>query len=51
MLQFRVADLSRDAHLLNRVPPLADELLTSHPQTVERLIRRWVGDAARFAGV
>ena len=51
MLQFRVADLARDAHLLQRIPPVADSLLRHHPEQVDRLIHRWVGDAARFAGV
>jgi ATP-dependent DNA helicase RecG len=51
LLQFRVADLARDAHLLERIPPVAGELLATEPERVERLIRRWVGDAARFAGV
>jgi ATP-dependent DNA helicase RecG len=51
MLQFRVADLARDAHLLQRIPPVADSLLRHHPEQVDRLISRWVGDAARFAGV
>jgi ATP-dependent DNA helicase RecG len=50
-LQFRVADLARDAHLLERIPPAADRMLKSHPQQVKLLIRRWVGDAGRFAGV
>ena len=50
-LQFRVADLARDAHLLERIPPAADRLLDAHPRQVEQLIRRWLGDAGRFAGV
>ncbi len=51
MLQFRVADLARDAHLLRRIPAAADSLLRHHPEQVEKLIQRWVGDAARFVGV
>jgi len=51
MLQFRVADLARDAHLLSRIPPVAENLLKHHPDQVEKLIQRWVGDSARFAGV
>ncbi len=51
MLQFRVADLVRDAHLLQRIPPVAEDLLAHHPAQVQALIRRWVGDAAQFAGV
>jgi ATP-dependent DNA helicase RecG len=51
MLQFRVADLARDAHLLKRIPAVADSLLRHHPDQVDKLIARWIGDAARFAGV
>jgi len=51
MLQFRVADLARDAQLLKRIPAVAESLLAHHPQQVERLIRRWIGDASRFAEV
>ena len=51
LVQFRVADLARDAHLLDRIPPVAERLLEAHPKQVRRLIRRWVGAATRFADV
>ena len=51
MLQFRVADLARDQHLLERIPPVADRLLTRNPELAEKLVRRWIGDATRFAVV
>jgi ATP-dependent DNA helicase RecG len=51
MLQFRVADLARDQELLDRIPPVAERLLSGNPRQVEKLVRRWIGDAARFAGV
>ena len=51
MLLFRVADLARDAGLLKMIPAAADTLLKHHPQQVDKLIRRWIGDASRFAGV
>jgi ATP-dependent DNA helicase RecG len=51
MLLFRVADLARDAGLLKLVPAAADTLLKHHPKQAEKLIRRWIGDAGRFAGV
>ena len=47
---FRVADLVRDAHLLPAVHRAADRLLTQSPPLAERVIQRWVGSAARFAG-
>jgi len=51
MLQFRVADLARDAALLKFVPEAADTILNQHPEQADKLIRRWIGDASRFAGV
>ncbi len=51
MLQFRVADLARDAGLLKFVPSAADTILNQHPEQADKLIRRWIGDASRFAGV
>jgi ATP-dependent DNA helicase RecG len=51
MLLFRVADLARDAGLLKKIPSAADTLLKHHPQQADKLIRRWIGDASRFAGV
>jgi len=51
MLMFRVADLARDAGLLKMIPLVADTLLQEHPGQADKLIRRWIGDASRFAGV
>ena len=50
MAQFRVADLVRDAALLPEVHAAADALLATQPDVAERLVQRWVGGAARFAG-
>jgi len=51
MMQFRVADLARDAHLLKRIPPVAENLMQHHPGQVDKLIQRWIGDASRFVSV
>ena len=51
MLQFRVADLARDQDLLDRIPAVAGQLLDENPELVQRLVRRWIGDASRFAAV
>ena len=51
MLLFRVADLARDAGLLKMIPDAADKFLKQHPEQADKLIRRWIGDASRFAGV
>jgi len=48
-LSFRIADLSRDAHLLPAVQEVGAVLLAHHPQQAEGLIARWIGAAARYA--
>ena len=47
---FRVADLARDAGLLPQVRELADRLLAESPGLADRIVQRWVGGAARYAG-
>ncbi len=49
-LEFRIADLARDAHLLGAVQHTGETMLRDHPALVERLIERWIGGAARYAG-
>jgi len=49
-IAFRVADLVRDASLLPAVQRIAADLAADTPERVERLIERWVGGAARYAG-
>jgi ATP-dependent DNA helicase RecG len=46
---FRVADLARDAHLLDRVRQIADQLLNGDLAAAHRLVARWVGAAERYA--
>jgi ATP-dependent DNA helicase RecG len=47
----RVADLQRDAELLPQVREMATQLWQQHPERVEPLILRWLGDAERYAAV
>ena len=51
MLQFRVADLARDQKLLESIPAVAERLISENPGLADKLIHRWIGIAARFAGV
>jgi ATP-dependent DNA helicase RecG len=50
-LSFRMADLARDAHLLPAVQQVGEYMLAHHPERAGRLIERWIGGAARYAGV
>lgn len=49
--QLRVADLGRDQDLLGEVARIADAILRDHPERIEPLIERWLGEAHRYAGV
>ncbi|MGQ9426866.1 ATP-dependent DNA helicase RecG [Gilvimarinus sp. F26214L] len=49
-LQFKVADLQRDAHLLGKVRALAVEL-QQRPELSNALTRRWVGRGQEYGGV
>ncbi|WP_290648291.1 ATP-dependent DNA helicase RecG [Aquisalimonas sp.] len=49
--QLRVADLVRDSELIPTVQQAADRLLQHHPHVADRLIDRWVGEAAQYGRV
>ena len=50
MMQFRIADLERDADLLSEVQALAQPLY-QHPKRVDALINRWMGSSEHYAQV
>jgi ATP-dependent DNA helicase RecG len=49
-LALRIADVVRDAHLLTAVQDAGAVMLRDHPELVERLIARWIGQSERYAG-
>ena len=51
MLQLKIADLQRDEALMPKVISLTDQLLREHPEAVNPLIRRWVGQAVHYGSV
>ncbi len=51
LMDFRVADIQVHGDLLDRVRELAREIADQRPAQVEPLIRRWLGNAERFASV
>jgi len=52
LAQMKVADLERDADLLDRIGSLAEMLLDNHPQASQPLIRRWLGqEVGRYGQV
>jgi ATP-dependent DNA helicase RecG len=51
MIRFRIADIMRDRHLIPKVQQAARQLIDHHPQNVEPLIERWLGDSTPYAEV
>jgi len=51
LMQFRIADLVRDQMLIPAVSRAADEILSSHSECAQPLIRRWIGNAIHYGGV
>jgi ATP-dependent DNA helicase RecG len=50
LARFRIADLARDADLIETVGASADRLLKHHPGLITPLIDRWVGQGLHYAG-
>jgi ATP-dependent DNA helicase RecG len=48
-INFRIADLARDAHWLRQVKQSAELLLQDHPEHVDALIHRWLRSGERYA--
>ncbi|NKB34637.1 MAG: ATP-dependent DNA helicase RecG [Pseudomonadales bacterium] len=51
MMTFRVADIARDAPLLETVKEASEIILQNHDDIVEPLIRRWLGEREHYANV
>ncbi len=49
-LMLRIADISRDAHLLPAVQRAGAIMLRDHPDLTRQLVERWVGSKAQYAG-
>ena len=50
-IEFKLADLQRDYHLLADVREYAEALLNDDPRRAEQLVQRWVGESEQFAAV
>ena len=48
-MQFHIADLQRDSHMLPEVKTIALALLQHHPDNVDPLIARWLGHSEQYA--
>ncbi|MEG2263426.1 MAG: ATP-dependent DNA helicase RecG [Acinetobacter sp.] len=50
-MNFRVAKLERDDHLLNQAHYVAQQMLKDYPDQAEALLQRWLPEAPRYAYV
>lgn len=51
LMNFKVADISRDAELLDQVKEASEIILSQYPDIIDPLIQRWLGDNVDYANV
>jgi len=51
LIGLRIADIMRDAYLLPEINKLTVNIEANHPDTIEQLVRRWVGDQLEYRNV
>lgn len=51
LMQLRMADFQRDAHLLDEVRRISDVMIRDYPECMNPLIERWLGDGEGYAQV
>jgi len=51
LMSFKIADLGRDAALLEDIKCSSEIILQNHPKLVDPLIRRWLGDRKNYINV
>lgn len=50
-MQFKLADLQRDANLIKRIRRTAVEIAEQYPHLIDPIIQRWLGQAEEYAQV
>ncbi|MEQ8954168.1 MAG: ATP-dependent DNA helicase RecG, partial [Gammaproteobacteria bacterium] len=51
MMSFRVADIARDSGLLDQVKLASETIQQDHPDIIDSLIDRWIGERADYGNV
>ena len=51
LMSFRIADLSRDAGMLEPVRHAAERIQRDYPDRIDPLIRRWLGERELYGNV
>ncbi|MFA6162142.1 MAG: ATP-dependent DNA helicase RecG [Methylobacter sp.] len=50
-MHFKIADLARDADLLDNIQQIGEQFFTASPEAVQPLIDRWLGESTEYAEV
>lgn len=50
-MQFKLADLQRDAYLMDKVAEDADDILQNQPQIIDSFLHRWLSNSVEYAQV
>ncbi|HAC87507.1 MAG TPA: ATP-dependent DNA helicase RecG, partial [Gammaproteobacteria bacterium] len=51
LMTFRVADITRDAKLLDEVHDASEIILQQYPEIIDPLVKRWLGDRVNYVKV
>ena len=51
LIGLRIADIMRDAYLLPAINKLTVNIEENHPDVIEKIVRRWVGDQLEYRNV
>lgn len=51
LMTFRIADIVRDAVVLDQVKDASEQILTQHPDLIDPLIQRWLGERTLYVNV
>ncbi|PCI21546.1 MAG: ATP-dependent DNA helicase RecG [Piscirickettsiaceae bacterium] len=50
-MQFKLADLQRDAYMMDDIASTAETILEQQPEIIDALLRRWLGNSVEYAHV
>ncbi len=50
-INFKIAELNRDKHLVSYVQDAANQLFAEHEEVIPKLIRRWLADSEKYSHI
>jgi ATP-dependent DNA helicase RecG len=51
LMSFKIADIGRDSSLLDSVRDTSEQIMQLHPEIIDPLIQRWLGDRVNYVNV